>query len=513
MAFTDKIIPRDQIRGVLDRVRAEGKTVVQCHGCFDILHPGHIRYLVWAKEQGDVLLVSVSGDRVVAKGWNRPYVPEELRAENLAACEMVDYVTVDNGASAEEILAELKPDVYVKGSEFQHDFTGRIGRERKLVEGYGGKVAFSSGDVVYSSSYIIEHMRDKIDIAHDRIALFRRRHEVSTDRLKELIGSFASQRVLVIGDATVEEYVYGDALGMQSDAPVATLHPLETLRYPGGAALVAGCLHGIGAQTRCITVVGEDDDARWLGESLAECVAEPTLVADKSRPTPMRRRYIANNTALLEVATVKWHELSAELEQQVLARLEEELATADAVVVADLGLGAITEGIAARLSELAREGKTVVADVRSLAATGDIAKFQGVRLTMPDEREARIALHDSVTGPQRLGERLLRVTGNGSLILLLGGEGLLVFDQGMTVSGETADGPARLLAEHIPPLPTIVRDPHGTREAMLATCGAALAAGANIFEAALLANAAAAVAVGLSGPLPITAAELSQMAQ
>ena len=74
------------------RLRKAGKTLVQCHGCFDIVHPGHIRYLRMARSLGDVLVVTVSADDVVMKGYDRPYIPEDLRLDNLAELACVDYV-------------------------------------------------------------------------------------------------------------------------------------------------------------------------------------------------------------------------------------------------------------------------------------------------------------------------------------------------------------------------------------------------------------------------------------
>src|SRR6476620_4670329 len=97
--------------------RRGGKTVVHCHGCFDIVHPGHIHYLQFAKGQGNVLVVSVSADPQVNKGADRPFIPQDLRAESLAALECVDYVYVNPHPTAVELLEELRPDVYVKGRE------------------------------------------------------------------------------------------------------------------------------------------------------------------------------------------------------------------------------------------------------------------------------------------------------------------------------------------------------------------------------------------------------------
>src|SRR5688500_17127703 len=97
MNYLQKIKSREELRAIVEQTKQTGKKVVQCLGCFDILLPGHLRHLTWARSQGDLLIVSVSADQVVNKGSNRPLVPEQLRAENLAALEVVHFVTIDDG--------------------------------------------------------------------------------------------------------------------------------------------------------------------------------------------------------------------------------------------------------------------------------------------------------------------------------------------------------------------------------------------------------------------------------
>src|ERR1700733_2232793 len=116
-----KIVSLEGLVGMRGTARAGGKTVVHCHGCFDIVHPGHIRYFQFAKQQGDVLIVSLTGDPHVGKGEGRPYVPEELRAENLAALEFVDWVYINPTQTAVELLGKLKPDIYLKGREYEYN--------------------------------------------------------------------------------------------------------------------------------------------------------------------------------------------------------------------------------------------------------------------------------------------------------------------------------------------------------------------------------------------------------
>lgn len=140
----------------VDDTRAAGQTVVHCHGCFDIVHPGYVRYLEFARQQGDLLVVSLTGDSDMGKGDLRPYIPQELRAENLAALQAVDLVYINPHPTACDLLEALRPDVYVKGHEYENSSDAGFLAERDIVLGHGGRVVFSSGDVVFSSTQLIE---------------------------------------------------------------------------------------------------------------------------------------------------------------------------------------------------------------------------------------------------------------------------------------------------------------------------------------------------------------------
>src|SRR5215212_3494702 len=158
MAASRKVCNLDRLLQLRSEARASGKTVVQCHGCFDIVHPGHIHYLQFARSQGDILVVSVSADTQVNKGADRPLIPDDLRAESLAALECVDLVYVNPHPTAVELLDQLRPDVYVKGREYETNNDPRFLAEREAVTKHGGRVVFSSGDVIYSSSALIGDM-------------------------------------------------------------------------------------------------------------------------------------------------------------------------------------------------------------------------------------------------------------------------------------------------------------------------------------------------------------------
>ena len=108
-----KIHSLEHLLSLRAQARATGRTVVHCHGCFDIVHPGHIQHLQYARSLGDALIVSVSADTHVAKGVDRPLIPDDLRAASLAALECVDWVYVNPDPTAAELLEQLRPDVLV----------------------------------------------------------------------------------------------------------------------------------------------------------------------------------------------------------------------------------------------------------------------------------------------------------------------------------------------------------------------------------------------------------------
>jgi rfaE bifunctional protein nucleotidyltransferase chain/domain len=153
-----------EIEDLAEKVRAlqaEGKRIVHCHGCFDLMHPGHIKYFQASKKMGDVLVVTVTPDMYVDKGPDRPVFEQDLRAESIAALECVDYVAVNKWPTAEETLRLLRPDFYVKGQEFKNleDKTGKIQREYEIVKEIGAEMRFTH-EIVFSSTELInKHLR------------------------------------------------------------------------------------------------------------------------------------------------------------------------------------------------------------------------------------------------------------------------------------------------------------------------------------------------------------------
>src|SRR5687768_3681237 len=239
--------------------RAAGKSVVHCHGCFDIVHPGHIQHLQFARSLGDVLVVSVSGDSQVNKGVNRPLIPDDLRAASVAALECVDAVYVNHEATAVGLLEALRPDVYVKGREYEKNQDPRFLAERDTVVHFGGRVVFSSGEVVYSSTALIGSLGRPDLFRDEKLSRFRERFGLTGAHLESLLMRARDRRVVVVGDYVLDRYHFCDATGVAGEGPMLSLRAMQAKDYDGGAGVVALHLAALGARPTLVSALAEDE--------------------------------------------------------------------------------------------------------------------------------------------------------------------------------------------------------------------------------------------------------------
>ena len=151
-----KIFELDKLQEIIETLKSKDQIIVQCHGCFDLMHPGHIKHLHAAKRMGDVLVVTVTPDVYVDKGPGRPVFNQQQITDSIAALECVDYVAVNKWPTVEETLRLLRPDIYVKGQEFENleDKTGKIQREHEVIKEIGAEIRFTH-EIVFSSTKLI----------------------------------------------------------------------------------------------------------------------------------------------------------------------------------------------------------------------------------------------------------------------------------------------------------------------------------------------------------------------
>ena len=158
-----KVLELEELSKKLIELKSKGKKIVLCHGCFDLMHPGHIKYFQAAKRMGDYLVVTISPDIYVDKGPGRPVFDQNLRAESIAALECVDFVAINKWPTAEETLRLLKPSYYVKGQEFEklEDETGKIQREFEVVREVGAEIRFTHEIIFSSTELLSKYFKDR----------------------------------------------------------------------------------------------------------------------------------------------------------------------------------------------------------------------------------------------------------------------------------------------------------------------------------------------------------------
>ena len=198
----------------------------------------------------------------------------------------------------------------------------KIIQRKKILKKYGGKIIFSSGDIVFSSKDFInlpkQNERKKFNLPNN----FLNRHGLEEDKLFSLIEKFNKKKVCVIGDVIIDQYVETKALGMSNEDPTIVVTPTDKVNYIGGSAIVAAHSSSLGAKTHLISVTGKDDSKKFLIKKLKKIGVTYNLFEDESRPTTLKRRYRANNKTLLRVSKLIQSSISKKIENEILKKLK-----------------------------------------------------------------------------------------------------------------------------------------------------------------------------------------------
>lgn len=505
-----KIVSLEALVNLRGNARAGGKTVVHCHGCFDIVHPGHIRYFQFAKQQGDILVVSLTGDPHVGKGEGRPYVPQELRAENLAALELIDYVYINPTGTAVELLGVLKPDIYIKGREYEHNQHPGFLKEKNTVENYGGRVIFSSGDVVYSSSHIIDNFAQRLDLEQEKLALFCKRYAVGRGKLIEIMDNIVDRPFVVVGDLVLDRYQYCDAADVASDGPMMSLVPLESRDYLGGAAMVARHLAGLGAEPTLIASLGMDDASDAAIDDL-ESAGVHVLAIRNRKKIATKTRFVVDTQKLFTLDECPSTPTDSTNERYVLDQVRKLASETATLVMYDAGLGMFTDSLAETILGTARGADGYPRICGGTAGSrGRLVRLRNTDLLVATERAVRIATRDHEQGITALAFGLLQLLQGKALLTPLGKKGLMAFDAIEDVKpGEAWEGKMR--SEYLASPVNGTIDRLGSEEAMLAIAAGMLGGGANLHQAAYVSLAGAILEGRQMGHVPLDGHELREM--
>jgi len=468
------------------------RDVVFVSGTFNVLHPGHVRLLKFAKQNAAKLVVGVFSDRVAGIA---AHVPQEFRLESVKMNGLVDEAFLLD-KSAEEAIIELKPGLVVKGKEHQT----RENPEQKAVDSYGGKLIFSSGDVVFTSLDLIR--REMSAQAQRSISLprqFMARRKVSTNDLTRLMKKFNGQKVVVIGDLIADEYITCDPLGMSEEDPTIVVTPISSKTFIGGAAIVAAHAASLGAEVQFFSVVGDDLTAEFCRQELTRFGVKHDLLVDDSRPTTLKQRFRSRSKTLLRVSHLAQRSIEEPLQKDLVLKVSQAVKSADLIIFSDFNYGSLPQPVVDAVTTAAKKTKAkIVADSQSSSQIGDISRFKDADLLTPTEREARLALRNSEDGLVVVAEAVCNTANAKAAIVKLGEQGVLLHSRN-SKSFET---------DQIPALNSAPQDVAGAGDCMLVAASLALTVGGNMWEVGLLGSLAAAIQVSRVGNTPITQDEI-----
>ena len=231
------------------------------------MHPGHIRHLNYAKSQGDILVVSCTGDRFIDKGIYRPHIPQKMRALNLAAFEMVDYVLIDENRKPLNLLKKLKPDFFAKGFEYTSKGLPQATIEEKNeLDKYGGKLIFTPGDIVYSSTKFINFNSPNLDL--EKLELTMNTTKITFEMLTDTIKKIDKTSVHIVGDTIVDTYTKTNFIGGQTKTPTFSVLYGSENSYVGVAAIVALHMSEAGAKVKFTSLISNDKYGRFVKREL-----------------------------------------------------------------------------------------------------------------------------------------------------------------------------------------------------------------------------------------------------
>lgn len=391
----EKIVSLEQLEIIVSKLKAQGKKIVQSHGVFDLVHPGHILHFKAARKLGDMLVVTLTKDEYVRKGPGRPYFNQRLRLETIAALEYVDYVALNEWPTAIEAIKKLKPNYYAKGKDYadnSKDVTGNILHEVNAIKEMGGEIVYTDEEMFSSSKLLNRFMHDYPPHVKTFLDDFRHRH--NAEEIVAQLKSLSDLNVMVVGEAILDQYYYCQALGKPPKDPIVSSKYLSHEDFAGGTVAMANHLANFCKNVTLLTYVGDDGRDKYFRSKIADNVKFiPVVVEDK--PTVTKRRFLDPSflTKMFEVQYINDEELSGAVEQKVIDEFNFNVQDQDMVVIGDFGHGMITPN----LKEIFyNSGKFLALNTQSNSANmgfNPVTKYKRANYVSIDEPELRFASH------------------------------------------------------------------------------------------------------------------------
>lgn len=425
-----KVLSLSKASTIVSKYKKSKKTVVMCHGAFDVLHYGHIAHFEEAKKNGEILIVSITSDQYINKGPNRPFFTQDVRLKTIAALEIVDHVVISESDVAISNILKIKPNIYCKGPDYKNnkdDITGNIRREINAIEKVKGKIIYTNS-ITYSSSKLINIFSDNFtDEQKKFLNLIKSKHTIFY--INQAINSLKKQKVLTIGETIIDEYVFCEAIGKSGKEPVLVLKEKKSEKYLGGICAVANNLSEIISHVKIISLIGDtNSDLNFIKENLNNKLKYRFLKKTNS-PTILKKRFIdeIDRKKLLGVYSINDSTISISLKNQLKKLLVNEIQKADNVIVVDYGHGYLDPEISDIISKKSRF-LCVNTQINSFnIGTQRVNKYANPNCLIINESELRHELRDRTSSLDILAKKIWKTVHYKKLVITCGSSGAHIF--------------------------------------------------------------------------------------
>jgi rfaE bifunctional protein kinase chain/domain/rfaE bifunctional protein nucleotidyltransferase chain/domain len=487
--YTKKLLTLESAVNILNGLRASGKTIALCHGVFDLIHPGHIQHFGVAKKTADVLIVSITADKFVNKGPGRPLFDQDVRLSSLAAFLDIDFVTISYSATALDVIDLIKPDFYIKGSDYANDsddVTGMISLERKAVEKNGGRIHFTN-ELTSSSSLLINRFFSKLpEEAQSWLECFRK--DFGIDQILGWLDQISKLRVLILGETIIDRYTYCEPLAKSSKDPILAFHKLESHSYMGGVVAIANNCSGWAEKVALLSAIGlSDPETNELVKTISSNI-ELDFIELTDRPTILKHRFVDKTSSgrVFEYYDFENSSLRSDDSSRILDQLKTRLTAADIVIAADYGHSFFSKDL---INHLDRSTKFFAVNTQANAGNrgyNTISKYKRADFLSLNGGELQLELRDRSPDYNKIVPEIMKQMNSKVAVLTLGAEGLLVFGK----QSESA---------HIPAFASKVVDKVGAGDAVLSISSLLAKVGAPLEVIGFFANLVAAHEVSQLG--------------
>ncbi len=421
-----KILDLKTLQKKIETLKKKKKTIVQCHGVFDLLHIGHIKHLKKARELGDILVVTLTPDIYVNKGPGRPVFNQNLRTEALAALSSVDFVLINNTPTAANLIKIIKPDIYCKGQDYKDssdDITGEIKNEIKELKKIKSKIVFTN-ELVQSSSSLINQTTNDYSSNQKKI-IKKINKNFNFKRIQNEIEKIKKLKVLVVGEAIIDRYFFCEPLGKSGKDPILVFKEKKIEEYLGGSLSIAKNIKPFCKNVTLLSALGENKEyLRFIKKKLDKKI-KLNFIFKKNSPTIVKTKYLDSISfnKVFGLNKINGDLMSKIEERKFLKILHKEIIKHDLIIVSDYGHGLITKKIA---STLVKKSKYLAINAQINSANlgfHTLNNYKKSDCCIVNENELRYELRNKNDNVEKLMNEFIKTNNSKNLIVTQGNKG------------------------------------------------------------------------------------------